>query len=175
MVSETAAVARGFPPVHAPDAELLVLGSMPGVRSLQAAEYYAHPRNAFWRVMAELFDIDPDAPYARRLAALRAAGVALWDVIASCRRRGSLDQRIDPGSVVVNDFGTLFACCPRIGRIAFNGAMAETAWRRHVAPGLSAANACIPTVRLPSTSPAHAAMRFEDKLAAWRRGLLAPP
>lgn len=164
--------AEGFPPVFAPDAEVLVLGSMPGVRSLEEQQYYAHPRNAFWPIMQALFGVDAQADYETRLAQLRAGGVALWDVIASCRRAGSLDQRIEPGSVVANDFAALLEACPGVGRIAFNGAMAADAWRRHVAPTLPPAAAAVPTVRLPSTSPAHASMSFDDKCAAWRAGLV---
>lgn len=161
----------GFGPVHAPDARLLVLGSMPGVRSLEAGEYYAHPRNAFWPIMEALFGVDAASPYVTRLEMLRAAGVALWDVIGRCRRRGSLDQKVEPESIVANDFGRLLADCPRIRRIGFNGGLAEHAWRRHVAPSLEP-RAELEFVRLPSTSPAHAAMTLAQKTEAWRRALL---
>jgi len=153
---------RGLPPVAAADARLLILGSMPGQASLAAGRYYAHPRNAFWRIMGELFGFAADLPYEARLQCLRANGVALWDVIAACERRGSLDADIAPASVRVNDFPAFFAAHPGIRRIAFNGAAAEAAFRRHVAPppGISCQ-------RLPSTSPAHAARGYEAKLAAW--------
>ncbi|MGK7295686.1 MAG: DNA-deoxyinosine glycosylase [Candidatus Wenzhouxiangella sp. M2_3B_020] len=161
----------GFPPVHDPDAEILVLGSMPGVRSLDAAEYYAHPRNAFWPIMERLLDVPAGADYAHRLAGLKSHRIALWDVIGRCRRTGSLDQRIEPDSIEANDFPALFSACPRIGRVLFNGGMAETAWRRHVAASLPDGIDPLECMRMPSTSPAFAAMTFERKCAAWRRGL----
>jgi hypoxanthine-DNA glycosylase len=166
--------ADGFPPVFDADAEVLVLGSVPGVRSLAEQRYYAHPRNAFWPIMQALYDVDARADYQTRLHQLRRAGVALWDVIASCRRAGSLDQRIEPESVVANDFDALLAECPGLRVIGFNGAMAADSWRRHVAPALPGDAAAVTTVRLPSTSPAHAAMSFERKCAAWRAALLGP-
>ena len=173
-MSRVAVPADGFPPVFSPNAEVLILGSMPGVRSLEQQQYYAHPRNAFWRIMQALYGVDAQAPYRRRLEQLRAGRVALWDVIASCRRAGSLDQRIEAGSVVVNDFADLLGRCPGIARIGFNGTMAADAWRRHVAPSLPPAAAAVPTVLLPSTSPAHAAMSVDDKCRAWRRALIGP-
>ena len=159
---------HGFPPVAAPDACVLVLGSMPGEASLAAGEYYAHPRNAFWPIMGVLAGAHPARPYAERVAALRAAGIALWDVMASCMRAGSLDANIRPASVVANDFAGFLAAHPGIATLCFNGAAAETAFRRHVLPVLSAAPAML---RLPSTSPAHAAPGFETKLEAWRAAL----
>lgn len=163
-----AARVRSFAPVADAGARVLVLGSMPGVASLGAAQYYAHPRNLFWPIMGSLLGFDAGLPYAQKMRHLGAAGIALWDVIGECVRPGSLDTRIDARSVVPNDIGVLLACRPSITRIRFNGAAAEALFRRHVAPGLAAT----PDLqRLPSTSPAHAAMGFEAKLAAWRAGL----
>ncbi|UNK43693.1 DNA-deoxyinosine glycosylase [Luteimonas sp. S4-F44] len=161
-------VLRSFAPVVGPGARVLVLGSMPGVASLDAGRYYAHPRNLFWPIMGALFDAGPDLPYAQRLARLRTAGIALWDVAGECVRPGSLDARIEAGSVVANDIAGLLAAHPGIDRIRFNGSAAQTLFRRHVLPTLPH----VPDLaRLPSTSPAHAALRFDDKLAAWRAGL----
>ncbi|NYZ63966.1 DNA-deoxyinosine glycosylase [Luteimonas deserti] len=160
--------ARSFPPVVGPGARVLVLGSMPGRASLDTERYYAHPRNLFWPIMGTLVDAGPGYPYAERLARLRRAGIALWDVAAECTRAGSLDAEIERDSVVANDIGGLLARHPGIVRILFNGAAAETLYRRHVAPLPAGAPACM---RLPSTSPAHAAMPLELKLAAWREGL----
>ena len=153
---------QGFPPIIVPGAGILILGNMPGVASLHAQQYYAHPRNAFWRLTGELFGFDPSAPYDDRVAALSTAGVAVWDVLQSCRRVGSLDSAVERKSMVANDFGTLLTAHPTIAHIYFNGAAAEKNYRRLVdvdhEPRYS---------RLPSTSPAHT-MGFEDKLAAWR-------
>lgn len=165
----------GLPPVTTPDACVLLLGSMPGARSLAEQRYYAHPRNAFWKVAEALFGVPADAPYELRLAGLREAGVALWDVIASCQRSGSLDQAIDAGSIVVNDFAGLFRTCPGIRRIGFNGAMAERCWRRYVLQQVPEELAGVEWVRLPSTSPANAALSLHEKILAWRQGLLLHP
>lgn len=154
-----------FPAVVGPGATRLVLGSMPGVASLAAHRYYAHPRNAFWRIAGDLLGLAPDLPYAQKLIGLQAAGIALWDVIASCERAGSLDADIVGQSVQVNDFSTFFAVHRGIRQVFFNGGAAEAAFRRHVLPGLSGHD--LRLIRLPSTSPAHAGMSYADKLAAW--------
>jgi hypoxanthine-DNA glycosylase len=158
-------------PVWRADARILLLGSMPGQRSLQAQSYYAHPRNAFWVIVEALFEVPADSPYRQRLAGLVDAGVALWDVIGRCRRRGSLDQRIETGTVEPNDLAGLLRRCPQIERIGFNGAAAEAAFGRHVLPALEPRLAAIERVRLPSTSPAHAAMSRAAKIDAWRAAL----
>lgn len=164
-------VSSGFPPIARPDARVLILGSLPGRPSLAAGEYYAHPRNAFWPILGALCGFDPQAPYARRRDALLSARVALWDVLARGARPGSLDADIVAASIVPNAFEPFFAGHPRLLRVVFNGAAAERLFVRHVRPALAAR---LPeTVRAPSTSPAHAAMAFADKLAAWR-GALGP-
>ncbi|MEX0915739.1 MAG: DNA-deoxyinosine glycosylase [Wenzhouxiangellaceae bacterium] len=163
---------NGLAPVYAPTARVLVLGSMPGARSLADAAYYAHPRNAFWPIMGELFGFSHDLPYALRLERLRQNRVAVWDVIGQCRRRGSLDQKVEPDSIVANDFQPLFAACPALSLVAFNGRLAEQSFQRYVLPGLPESLARIEMVCLPSTSPAHAALRFQQKCAAWRNALL---
>jgi hypoxanthine-DNA glycosylase len=161
---------QGFPPLARPRARLLVLGSMPGVASLAAGEYYAHPRNLFWPIMAELLGFDPKASYAKRTAALSAAGIALWDVVGSCVRPGSLDAAIDDDTLVANDFAAFLGQHQRIARVCFNGRKAESAWCRHVRPELP------PTRKLdyrllPSTSPAHAGMSYRRKLQVWRSAI----
>ena len=158
--------AEGFPPVEPPRARTLILGTLPSAESIRQGQYYAHPRNAFWPIMGALFGAAPALPYGERLQRLTASGVALWDVIGACDRAGSLDSAIVPESIVANDFAALFAACPQIGHVFFNGAAAETAFRRHVR-----ARVALPPLhftRLPSTSPAHAARNLADKLAAWR-------
>jgi hypoxanthine-DNA glycosylase len=160
------AAVAGFPPIARPDARVLVLGTMPGVASLAAGEYYAHPRNAFWGIMAALLGFDAAAPYTERATALRDAGIALWDVLDACRRPGSLDTAIEPETIVVNDFAGFFAAHPRIGHVFFNGGKAAELFRRHV--GAAVLPAGVATRRLPSTSPTNARLRFADKLEAWR-------
>ncbi|MCZ8164420.1 DNA-deoxyinosine glycosylase [Silanimonas sp.] len=145
----------------------LVLGSMPGVASLRAGQYYAHPRNAFWPLMQALFAVPSRAPYAERLAALGEAGVALWDVLAECEREGSLDSAIAPASVAVNDITGLLASHVGLRVIALNGGTAARLFDRHVAPALAARLAAMRVLRLPSTSPAHAARSFVEKADAW--------
>lgn len=147
------------------DASVLILGSMPGEASLRAGQYYAHGRNAFWRIMGDLLGAGPSLPYRERLARISAARIALWDVIADCERDGSLDAAIVGATVRVNDFAGFFAAHPAIRRVYFNGAAAEANFRRHALsqlPGWS-----LQLIRLPSTSPAHAAQSYADKLAAW--------
>ena len=154
----------GFPPVVASGARLLILGSMPGAASLRAAEYYAHPRNAFWPIMGDLVGAGPGLAYPDRLEALTTAGIALWDVLESCARDGSLDSAIRDERA--NDFGSFLSLHTGISRLYFNGAKAEQAFTRHVRPNLWTGG---PTLRrLPSTSPANARMSDQRKLQAWR-------
>lgn len=153
----------GFEPVANSDARVLVLGTLPGQVSLQKQEYYAQPRNAFWRIMGDLFGLDPHAAYEERKARLVAAGIALWDVCHSAHRPGSLDTSIRED--VPNDLAAFLGSHGRIRLIGFNGAKAADLFRRKVKlPGPLAA---IPVVLLPSTSPAHAAMPYEEKLKRW--------
>jgi hypoxanthine-DNA glycosylase len=157
---------QSFPPIIGPNARILILGSIPGAASLAANEYYAHPRNLFWRIIADLLDIDPLLDYSSKTQALITAQIAVWDVMKSCYRPGSLDAAIDKQSIVANDFNALFKNHPQIQQVFFNGATAEQSFRRLVLPGLI----CLPLSlqRLPSTSPAHAAMSYQQKLAHWR-------
>ena len=161
MTMDSSPQLYGFAPIIGANARVLVLGNAPSVLSLAAHQYYGNPRNAFWRIAGEIVGFDAEAPYDTRTAALRAHGVAVWDVLRSCRRRGSLDSAIERNSMVANDFGQLFTEHPSIERILFNGAAAEQNYRR------LAGEPPLPHLRLPSTSPAQT-MRYEDKLAAWR-------
>lgn len=158
---------HSFAPLSQPDATRLILGSMPGKASLAAGRYYAHPRNAFWQLMAALLRWPEATPYAARCEALLAEGIAVWDVLKTCTRTSSLDSDIDPASIVVNDFAAFFAAHPRIERIYFNGGTAEQIWRRHVLSALPPQWKNVETLRLPSTSPAHAALPFDEKLQRW--------
>jgi len=156
----------GLAPVAQPDAKVLILGTLPGQVSLQMRQYYAQPRNLFWKIMGELVDARPELPYAERLQRLAARGIALWDVCADARRPGSLDASIDADTVVANPFNQFFSDHPDIVLVCFNGATAEKLYRRHVLPNLPAQHG-ITYLGLPSTSPAHAAMSFAEKLAKW--------
>ncbi len=156
----TSPLLHGLPPIIDGRARMLILGNMPSAKSLTAQQYYGNPRNAFWRIMGEIFGFDAEAPYQERTAALRADGVAVWDVLASCRRVGSLDSAVEIDSMVPNDFRALFDTYPAIEHVMFNGAAAEKNFNRLVRLDLH-------SVRLPSTSPAQT-MRYEDKLAAWQ-------
>ena len=155
---------ESFPPIVSERSKLLILGSMPGEASLKASQYYAHPRNAFWPIMGELFGAEPSLPYEKRIEILKSVDVALWDALQACSRPGSLDAAIT--EEVANDFPALFARYPSITHVFFNGSKAETAFRRHALPALPKGHHIIFT-RLPSTSPAHAAMRQGAKVQAW--------
>ena len=150
-----------------PDARVLVLGSLPGQVSLSERQYYAQPRNDFWKIMGVLVGASSERPYADRLQALMAHRIALWDVCASAQRPGSLDASICHATVVVNDFAGFFRAHPHIGLICFNGRTAAELYRRFVLPALPESLQAIRREALPSTSPAHAAMRFDQKLARW--------
>ena len=145
----------------------LVLGSFPGVRSLQLQQYYAHPQNQFWRLLQALWPQHPQPAredYAGRCEWLLARGFGLWDVYDSCEREGSLDSAIRAAQV--NDFGALRQRCPDLKLALHNGGESFKHARQTEALGLTA-------IKLPSTSPAHASWSFEKKLQAWREALAA--
>jgi double-stranded uracil-DNA glycosylase len=158
-----------FDPVARSSARLLILGSMPGEVSLASRQYYAHPHNAFWKIMGAVIGFYPGEAYQHRLTALRNADIALWDVLSSCHRTGALDAAIEADSLEVNDFAAFYAAHPRIACVCFNGTAAERFYRKHVLATLP--HAAPRSVRLPSTSPAHAAVSFAQKLRAWRRAI----
>lgn len=158
---------QSFAPIIGASPRIIILGSMPGVASLEATQYYAHPRNAFWPIMGQLFGIDHEADYAHRIAALEQLPLILWDTLADCFRPGSLDSNIDMKSARANDFAGLLQRFPEIRAILFNGATSEKYFRQLVLPGLIADE--VELMRMPSTSPANAGMNFDQKLAAWRR------
>ena len=162
---------ESFPPIIEGSATMLILGSMPGVESLRAKEYYAHSRNAFWKIMQRVLKFPADATYPERTEELKRNRIALWDVMQSCERPGSLDANIDEQTVKPNDFVSLFREHSQIEYILFNGLTAETAFRKMVLPGLSDTARDITLLRLPSTSPTMARLSFDDKLQLWSRAI----
>ncbi|MCX4187254.1 DNA-deoxyinosine glycosylase [Methylophaga sp. OBS4] len=161
-----------FPPIAASNARVLILGSMPGVASLRQQQYYAHPRNAFWPIMASLFAFNPQWDYQTRCAYLTEQHIAVWDVLKACYRPGSLDQHIETDSIQANDFNTFLTKHNQIEHIFFNGMKAEQVFKHHVLPTLNEPLQSLPRLRLPSTSPAHAAMNQADKLLRWQQAIL---
>ncbi len=151
---------KGLPPAIGRASRLVVLGSFPGEASLAARRYYAHPRNQFWPLLGAIWGLElASMPYAARLAVLRTRGVGLWDVHASCRRAGSLDSAIEDAEP--NDLASLRRRAPALVLVAHNGSESARAAAQLEALGIA-------TVRLPSSSPAHAAWSFARKLEAWR-------
>jgi hypoxanthine-DNA glycosylase len=165
---------RGLPPVIDVRARVLILGSFPSTASLAAGQYYAHKQNQFWRIVGAVIE-QPlyEMPYPERIAAVQVAGIAIWDVFAHCEREGSLDSAIR--SAQPNDLAGLQKSAPHgdslrslaLRRVCFNGRMAAKRIKDIAALGFE-------TRELPSTSPAHAGMRFEEKLARWREALIVP-
>jgi TDG/mug DNA glycosylase family protein len=158
---------NGFPPIARPDARILILGSMPSRESLARRRYYAHPRNAFWPILVSLLHIEEES-YTARARCVTECRVAIWDVLKSCERPGSLDSAIDDRTLVPNDFGRFFSEHGAIDHVFFNGAKAETVFRHHVLSGLGSRADSLVFRRLPSTSPAHASLSRERKKEAWR-------
>jgi len=157
-------LSQGFGPVARPDARILILGSIPGIASLEAAQYYAFPRNVFWKIMGDLFVAGPELDYPERLQILVENRIALWDVIAACHRPGSLDSAISEDGMATNDFNSFFTRHPHISHVYFNGQKAAGLFKKKVLPGLERH---FNYTTLPSTSPAHAARSYAAKLEAW--------
>ena len=161
----TGPLLEGLPPIVGDGARGLILGNMPSAMSLAAQQYYANPRNGFWRITGDIFGFAVSAAYDDRVAALCASGVAVWDVLRFCRRQGSLDSAIELDSMVANDFESFFDAHPAIDRVFFNGAAAEKNFGR-----FAGVERHLRYRRLPSTSPAQT-MRYADKLSAWREAM----
>jgi hypoxanthine-DNA glycosylase len=161
---------ESFPPQIGPGCVLLVLGTVPSVRSLELRQSYGHKHNLFWPFMGELFDAGPELVYAERIKRLQRRGIGIWDVLERCERRGSLDSAIVRGSEVANDIPALLATHPDIRAIALNGGKAQQSFRRHIVPRLDAVlRARITLLDLPSTSPANASVPRAMKLERWRQ------
>ena len=158
--ARSTACLTGLAPVIAANTRILVLGSFPGAASLAAQQYYAHPRNQLWPILSVLTG-EPLAalPYAERLPRLLAHGFGLWDVLGACEREGSLDASIRNSAA--NDFARLRTLCPMLETVGFNGQTAGKFAAQFAAAGYR-------TLVLPSTSPAHASLSFDEKLSSWR-------
>ena len=168
VVADAAARITGFPPILGVNPQVLILGSMPSVASLEKQHYYGKPQNAFWRIMGELFGAGPEIAYEQRTQLLVEQGVAVWDVLASCVRPGSLDSAIQPATEVVNDFAGLLREHASIAHIFFNGRKAETVFRKRAVNGVGQVRSNISYTSLPSTSPAMASLDFAAKLERWQ-------
>ena len=158
---------HGFAPLADASSRVLILGTMPSKASLRAHQYYAHPRNLFWPLMAEILAVDATAPYEQRVEQLLASGVALWDVLEACTRGSSLDSDIVASSALPNAFDAFLELHPSLRAICFNGAKAEALFHKHVRSTLALSSG-IARVRLPSTSPANAAIPRAKKVETWR-------
>jgi len=152
-------ICRSFEPVYTPAARVLIVGSMPSVKSLEDAQYYAHPRNAFWPVMFDVFGVEPTRDYEVKKALIRENGLALWDVAEACEREGSLDSNMR--NITYNDFALLFEACPQIHTVLCNGGTAHSLFLKSGYAGDRS------VIRMPSTSPAYT-MTYEKKLALWQ-------
>ncbi len=159
---------EGFPPITTDNARVLILGSMPGEMSLTAGQYYAHPRNSFWKVMAALFEMPIDT-YAQRVALIQNNALALWDTLQACERPGSLDSSIVKDSIIVNDFEAFFAQHTKITHVFWNGGTAAAEFKKHAMPRLSTATLeRLSFTQLVSTSPTMAGKNFQQKLQEWQ-------
>lgn len=156
-------ICKSFEPVFTPEARVMIVGSMPSVKSLADAQYYAHPRNAFWPILFDVFEEVPTDDYEAKKALIRENGLALWDVARSCEREGSLDSAMR--DIAANDFAALYARCPHIHTVLCNGGTAHTLF---VKSGFAGTRRVI---RMPSTSPAYT-MPYRNKLDVWKETLI---
>ena len=157
-----------FPPFADKTAGKLILGSIPGGESLRRMQYYAHPRNMFWKIMGAMLNFDPALPYEERIGKLLENRIALWDVVHNCHRPGSMDSAINAEEV--NDFAAFFKSHPNIRKVYFNGQTAHKLFIKHTR------TMKLPELELhvlPSTSPANAATSFAAKAESWRKAVCA--
>jgi hypoxanthine-DNA glycosylase len=158
----------GFFPVVSVNARVLILGSMPSEASLLRQQYYGHVRNAFWPIMSALLGSNPMLCYQERKALLIENRIAVWDVLQSCSRKGSLDSNINLATIVINNFADFFTEYQAINRVFFNGKMAEKLYHKHILPALNHRFSYLEYQCLPSTSPAYASLSLEKKIEAWK-------
>lgn len=159
--------ARGFPPIVGKRPRVLILGSLPSRQSILMQQYYAHPQNAFWRIMGVLLGASPAETYECRAAMLKEAGVAVWDVLDSSVRPGSMDADIVERTAVTNDIVGFLQSHEEIRAIFFNGQTAAKLFRKRLGQQLASVPRAIDLHTLPSTSPAHATLSMEEKTARW--------
>jgi TDG/mug DNA glycosylase family protein len=159
---------NGFPPIVSGNASVLILGTMPSEASLLRQQYYGHPKNTFWPIMSALFGSDPELCYQRRKEVLMENGIAVWDVLQSCHRLGSLDSNIRLATLRTNDFAGFFTEHNCIKRVFFNGRMAEKLYQKWILPALNHRFSHLEYQCLPSTSPAYAALKIAQKIEAWK-------
>lgn len=167
MQQDSANYCEGFKPIIAATPHWMILGTMPSVKSLEQSFYYAHPRNAFWPIMHSLAGL-PVNSIQEKTYLVKQIGLVLWDVLQACERRGSLDSAIQ--EPVANDFEGLFAKCPELEVIVFNGKKAQQLFEKHVVKSQVLPEG-LKYIVLPSTSPANAMMSFEDKRLFWQEKL----
>ncbi len=157
----------GFLPILGAEARVLILGTLPSQQSLVKQQYYGHPRNAFWPIMGELFGAGPELDYFERSRQLSSKGIAVWDVLESGHRPGSMDAAIDEKTAAPNDFGNLSTQHPELRLVCFNGQAAARLFRKFVPADIQESFGAVRFVTMPSTSPAYAAISFEEKLRRW--------
>lgn len=156
-----------FSPIASKNAKILILGSMPGDLSLKKQQYYAHPRNAFWGIIQCYLGYSHLFNYEQQVEQIKKHGIALWDVMQSCKRQGSLDANIDNKSIVVNEFAEFFQRYSNISLLLFNGAKAELEYKKRVLPLLAKDLRQHELIRMPSTSPAMASLTMKQKQQIW--------
>lgn len=157
----------GFPPIVGKKPRALILGTIPGEESLRKGQYYAHPRNSFWFILGRLLKFDPAINYEKRKEILKENNIALWDVLKTCEREGSLDSSIIEASLVENDFLPFYAKYKTITHVFFNGTKAEKEYEKRVLPIVRRKHQGLKYIKLPSTSPAMASLTKEEKLSQW--------
>jgi hypoxanthine-DNA glycosylase len=157
----------GFAPVVHRDARVLILGSMPSVKSLERNEYYGNRQNKFWKIMGDLLSAGIELPYSERIEKMAGNGIILWDVLESCVRPGSMDSAIDESSAEPNDFPCFFREHASIRHVCFNGKAAARLFTQKVLPVVQDSFPGNSYRTLPSTSPAYASMSYPEKLEEW--------
>jgi len=157
-----------FEPISTPQASVLILGSMPSVKSLESQQYYGHPRNAFWKIMQSITAVPFNASDQARCDGIKSNGIAVWDVIAQCKRQGSLDADIVAGTIQPNSILTFLTNHPKIKLIGLNGGTAFKLFKKYF---LTDIPKHIHVMQLPSTSPAYT-LPFQKKLDHWLTHLI---